>query len=578
MGSARASLIDQITELVLRLRHDKLSVSLRRLHTSQQIPDTRQQRLIRPEVRGILLADKGVVRKGCLEGGDEKALYGKVADCDGTEVRLGDGALVRRRDDGLAETRGALQGGECEVQLTPLNSLALTNAAAPSADHERARAPATTMALDDVDPHAVTLARGVEPFVMTPVVADLLRTRFPIPGSIFLVEGVDAHRVGRSGSWEAVRLLLGDGDLCVQALLDDKMHRFVRSGAVAVGSYVRVQSFELRWARQKAPADHDQDQDAAAGGGGGGGGKGKQKEAVGAPRMVYLLVKDLVTIGWNESVKALHLAELAAASNAAERGSGSASRDTNSDAGNDAGQESSKAPQLPYQHLDAPVADRHESKTPALPTKMHGGNTASPAHTPTRRGSRKRDVFDDTSDADLEDAFDAMEAHTFPQRKSTPSRSRTSTPGHQASALSAAATTAQPIPLPRDWHSPQNWSVNVLAIVAELSPVEPSHLPPYRQRTARLADPSTAKQVHLTVFLDPESFAPKVGSAVLLTGVKNHCFDGGSLKKYASDGKEGKRWWFEEPWELAWCDVRGIKEWWAQMEAAMAEDLDDFDG
>lgn len=116
-----------------------------------------------------------------------------------------------------------------------------------------------------------------------------------------------------------------------------------------------------------------------------------------------------------------------------------------------------------------------------------------------------------------------------------------------------------------------------MAIVVQLSPVEISELPPYRQRTARLADPSTAKQVHLTVFLDPEEFSPEVGNAVLLTGVKNHVFDGGSLRKYASDGKDGRRWWFEEPWELGWCDVKGIKEWWAQMEAFMAEDLDDFE-
>jgi hypothetical protein len=109
----------------------------------------------------------------------------------------------------------------------------------------------------------------------------------------------------------------------------------------------------------------------------------------------------------------------------------------------------------------------------------------------------------------------------------------------------------------------QNWTVNVLAIVASLSDVEPSHLSPYRQRTARLADPTTTKQVLLTVFLDPAEFNPGVGSVVLLVGVKNHGFDGGSLKKYVSDKpKEGTRWWYEEPRDLAWCDVRGLKSWW----------------
>ncbi|KAL2883876.1 hypothetical protein SGCOL_000511 [Colletotrichum sp. CLE4] len=141
-----------------------------------------------------------------------------------------------------------------------------------------------------------------------------------------------------------------------------------------------------------------------------------------------------------------------------------------------------------------------------------------------------------------------------------------------------------PVALPRDWtdlNTPlkltslrsipnlpykQNWSVNVLAVVASLSEIEPSHMPPHHtQRTARLVDPSTSKQVILTVFLDAEAFAPKIGSVVLLVGVKNHRFDGGCLKKYVSDKpRPGNRWWFEEPRLFDWCDVDGLKQWWEQ--------------
>ncbi|KAJ6436758.1 cyclin-like F-box [Purpureocillium lavendulum] len=414
------------------------------------------------------------------------------------------------------------------------------------------------MALD-VDPSVVTLDQDVEPFTLTPVVADLLRTRYPIPGSIFLVEGVDSHRIGRSGSWQAVRLLLGDGDLCVQALLDDKMHRFVRTGSIGVGSYVRVQDFELRWVTLKAKAED-----------------GK--------RMVYLLVRDLVTIGQNNTVRALYLAETADAPDFADRDSS-----TDGKGGSQVDETlAAEEPQLPYQIREPRAVERPVPTTHKIPD----GNTQAAAQTSSSK--HKWDAIDGVSDTDLEAAFDAIEAHTFPQRNLTASRSQPSTPSHQEP--SATLSTIQPIPLPGDWRNPQkplklttlravphlpyprNWSVNILAIVVELSPVEPSNLLPYRQRTARLADPSTAKQVHLTVFLDPEAFSPKVGNAVLLTGVKNHRFDGGSLKKYASDGKKCKRWWFEEPWELGWCNVRGIKEWWAQMEAFKAEDLDDFEG
>lgn len=111
----------------------------------------------------------------------------------------------------------------------------------------------------------------------------------------------------------------------------------------------------------------------------------------------------------------------------------------------------------------------------------------------------------------------------------------------------------------------QNWVVNILAILCSLSDVEAATLPPFKQRTARLADPSTKKQVLLTVFLDPDEFTPAVGSVVLLLGVKNHRFDGGSLKKYSNEiPKEGTKWWIENPRDVEWCDVEGLKRWWTQ--------------
>ena len=316
-----------------------------------------------------------------------------------------------------------------------------------------------------LDPTAVTLVED-EQFELVPVIRDILRTRFCVPGSIFLVEGIDVNPISTSGRWQAIRLLLGDGVLCIQALLNGDVHRFINTGEVALGSYIRCESFEIKW------------------------------QKVGSDKMVYLAVDDLVTIGWNDSYRAQIKADEPSESLANE----------------------------------------------------------------------------DEDDATIEEAFGAFENLAFPQQKPTQPK--------KDSSLSKS----QPIALPRDWHdkqSPlkmttlrsiphlpymQNWSCNILAIITSLSPVEPSNLPPYKQRTARIADPSTSKRVHLTVFLDPDEFSPKIGSAVLLVGVKNHRFDGGSLKKYASDKKQG-RWWFEEPWEMTWCDVKGIKAWWAELES-----------
>lgn len=320
-----------------------------------------------------------------------------------------------------------------------------------------------------LDAAAVTYLDG--PFELVPAIQDILRTHYCVPGTVFLVEGLDQVAVSQSGRWQAVRLLLGDGALCIQALLAGSMHRLVQAGDVAIGSYVRCDEFEVRW---------------------------RQTDDGG---MVYLAVEDMVAVGWNESYRDV------------------------------------------------------EQSRELLPEKMlYTGD------------EHKNEDRADQDHADEED--DAFETMNLPVRR-TPATTPKPHPHH-------------PIALARDWHDPQsplklttlrsiahlpyaqNWSCNVLAIVSSLSPVEPSNLAPHKQRTARLADPSTSKQVHLTVFLDPDEFCPRVGSAVLLVGVKNHRFDGGSLKKYASDG-HARRWWFQDPVELNWCDIKGIKEWWAQM-------------
>ncbi|KAJ4214660.1 hypothetical protein NW759_010214 [Fusarium solani] len=339
-----------------------------------------------------------------------------------------------------------------------------------------------------LDPAAVTYSAGT--FELFPVIRDILRTRYCVPGSIFLVEGVERVSVSRSGRWQAVRLLLGDGAICIQALLGANMHRFVQMGEVALGAYIRCEVFHAKW------------------------------QNIEDRTMVTLVVEDLVTVGWNESYRAF---------------------------GQD--QESVTQPypatseQPPRESKDV---QSEELKATVKPSSLHTGDF---------------DFGDDEEAA--EEAFEDFETLAYPTKPKPQQKPQ------------------QPIALPRDWHDPQtplklttlrsiphlpykqNWSCNVLAIVASLSDVEPSNLPPHRQRTARLADPSTSKQVHLTVFLDPEEFNPRVGSAVLLVGVKNHRFDGGSLKKYESDRKNG-RWWFEDPLELGWCDVEGIKAWWSE--------------
>lgn len=122
---------------------------------------------------------------------------------------------------------------------------------------------------------AVDLSRPIAPHAL---IADLIRTCHCVQGSILLVEGIEAH-VPVSWRYRTVRLLLGDGQLCVQALLRPEMHRFVSQ--LYVGCYVQLNSFEIR----SAPlCSNGEEIDGASG----------------EPRqMAFLIVRHLAVVGWN---------------------------------------------------------------------------------------------------------------------------------------------------------------------------------------------------------------------------------------------------------------------------------------
>ncbi|RFU81412.1 cyclin-like f-box [Trichoderma arundinaceum] len=421
-----------------------------------------------------------------------------------------------------------------------------------------------------VNPAAITTAPGQAPFTLRPLIEDMIKTRRCIPGSVFIVEGIDIMPVPAATPEEdddahAVRLLLGDGELCIQALLHPDMFYQVEKRDVFVGCYVRVGNFIMRLEEPEESAvgvNVLEDRGEEDG------------EKEGEKAMAYLIVNELETAGWNETYMAMWRRhekgkEVEKPSSVTEDVAAQTelSRQDQETVSTEA-QTTPKAAKP--RNTVVRFAEPQISPTVQTPTKVKGHDRGKAKVSFEMPGIMDDDLGndvdeDDDDDDDLEDAFEAFEALGDDDDKSQQQ---------------------QPVALPRDWHNhqvplklttlrliphlpyAQNWSVNVLAIVASLSPVEPSHLPPGKQRTARIADPSTAKQVHLTVFLDPDEFTPKVGSAVLLVGVKNHRFDGGSLKKYASDGKRdvGKKWWFEDPWELEWLDVAGIKSWWKGME------------
>ncbi|KAI0137138.1 hypothetical protein BJ170DRAFT_604650 [Xylariales sp. AK1849] len=358
-----------------------------------------------------------------------------------------------------------------------------------------------------------------EPFIPKPLIADILRTRYCITGSIFLVEGVDIFSASKSRRWRAIRLILGDGELCIQALLSGEMHRYVDGGDVTIGAYVKLETFRLECTTSGGRSSLE----------------GKEKEptdASGTDKLVYLVVEDLIMVGWNNRL------------------------------------------------LD--IVDAKEPVTaedaPALEEWLMFGvdcglDSPTKAITAPKALSPDTDLLEAVADAD--DDFEVMHVS---QEKMTQKRgeiaaqntssSDYSIPGRSNHLPWSSTDPTRPLKLTPLRSIPnlpykQNWSTNILAVISSISGLEASTLPPFNQRIARLAHPSTSKQVHLTVFLDPQEFTPEVGSVVLLLGVKNHRFDGGSLKKYASDRpRDGGRWWYENPTQFQWCDVEGYRKWW----------------
>merc|ERR1712000_685444 len=128
--------------------------------------------------------------------------------------------------------------------------------------------------------HDVRLAPKQEPFTLKPLIADILRTRFCVPGSRFLVEDITKTSVSSSGRWKAAQILLSDGELCIQALMSGHLYRYLDTGEVSVGCYVKVESFDVRRLTLQDKSE-----------------------------MVYLVVEDIITIGWNDGYRALYAAE-----------------------------------------------------------------------------------------------------------------------------------------------------------------------------------------------------------------------------------------------------------------------------
>ncbi|KAK7747852.1 hypothetical protein SLS53_001101 [Cytospora paraplurivora] len=377
---------------------------------------------------------------------------------------------------------------------------------------------------------AVVAADPSRPFTPRPAISEIIRTSYCAPGTVLLIEGIEAN-IYVSKRYRTVRLLLGDGELCIQALLRSELHRFVDGDQVFEGCYVRLNRFDIRSVQLRPDQQGDDDE-----------------ESESPAEMVLLVVQDMAIVGWNTAYMEI---------------AGTTGQQLPVDTHNTPGPQGRRLPKAVAVQADAaPTALSNTGETRVAPPKEEIANAVDTA-------DEDEDDFEVTNISEQRAGDRRREAELLQQRSShLTGNSHYHHHHHHSRTPSDLSKPLRLTPLRSIPNLPykQNWAVNILAVVASLSDVEPALLPTYigKQRTARLADPSTSKQVLLTIFLDPDEFAPEVGSVVLLLGVKNHRFDGGSLKKYGNEKpRDGARWWFENPTDILWCDVEGLRDWWA---------------
>ncbi|RKU41384.1 hypothetical protein DL546_004272 [Coniochaeta pulveracea] len=411
------------------------------------------------------------------------------------------------------------------------------------------------------DESSIALLDPKKPFTLKEVIADLTRTRHCVLGSIFLVEDVQPMVPVRKG-YRTVRLLLGDGNLCIEAYPKAELHRLIHDGHVYPGCYIRVDKFNLRSKTQ----EH----------------LGKSNWAA------YLALDDFVPVGWDTAyIKALadeaqfvtkKPVDGSQTPGASPTHTGLQDLDEDADEPvpsvtrqGGASEASTKKPlrspldgiehsQLDEETDSQPLAAAVTSKEPASrpsswqPLKAkesswHSANVSLPRaalpETMPIKPEAAKQFATPSKPANNSSAAPKPFHKRLPWDENGPTRQLTLTP------LSAVRN--------RNLPYAANWAVNIMAVVTSLTGVKVSNLKPFHERTAELVDPSTDDKVKLTVFHYPESFTPRIGSVVLLLGAKNHT--DGNLKKY-SNPHESENWWFEEPTQYGWCDVDRMRRWW----------------
>ncbi len=110
-------------------------------------------------------------------------------------------------------------------------------------------------------------------------------------------------------------------------------------------------------------------------------------------------------------------------------------------------------------------------------------------------------------------------------------------------------------------HASRNKVFDFFAVIfsIEAQVVKPPMMP--LKRDMRIVDPSTDKKVLVSVFVNPVSFKPSVGTIALFRCLTTHEWDRGMLNAYPQQC-EGKNWFIIDPVGIQGCDVPALRNWW----------------
>lgn len=426
-------------------------------------------------------------------------------------------------------------------------------------------------------------------FTFRSIIRDILREDICISGSVVLVEKIEKIAATLSNP-SAVRLLLGDGELCIQAFLSPNTHGLVDAGEITMGCYVRLEKFYIQ-REDVERRDHGVLQAGSK--------KRKRKQQV-----VFLKIDQLETIGWDfEYIKYSRPAVRTLTPNAIRK-----NREilASSETGNVANIKG--IPDM------SRMVDKRRPSMESLSTEMFDLEPFTDEDLPNVDSLVSLKNKNDEEVSHVEEDRRQEDSRHDPLIQEDPISKNPHSPNPDG-LLELLITTSElqnlstpepdpppnldlnvpretkliPIPsanktslVPRTLASlsklpaRQNSPCTVFAIIDEISPVKPCPIPPHKTREIRLVDPSTTKRVLLSILWQPEGFDPAVGTPVLLRGLKNHRYDGGSLNAYPksvspfTQNEDGSDWWIPFPYGWDGCDVDGYLEWWKQRQENQA--------